>query len=319
MAEPQANRTIEKTDMLHSALTLVGAACLVYLSLAWLLRSLLGALVRAAGAAEWLVWLCNFAVSVTGLAGAVWFLLSVLPRSLRFRVPVQPVKRPALWLFVPVFMGVMMLLNMLTGLLRTGLQKATAYTPPPAVTLPSGPAALVLCFVTMCVVPAVLEEFLVRGLMQGLLARWGVWFSILVSGLMFTLLHGDLAQLPATFAASVMLGLCAYATRSVLPGMVLHFINNLFSFILLAVEQNLGENSTVAFYAAMIGVFVFTMLISVALIRYAKPYRGLRALPKQRHAGAHRLYRLCTTPLFVLAVLVLLVRALLQLAAGGAA
>lgn len=109
---------------------------------------------------------------------------------MRLRISVQMPRDGRLWLFVPVFLGAGFLCSLLTTLLQRLLAAFTRYRAPEAIRLPQSGFATFLYFIGMCVVPAVLEELLVRGAMQAVLSRWGTWFSIVVSSVVFTLLHG---------------------------------------------------------------------------------------------------------------------------------
>ena len=60
--------------------------------------------------------------------------------------------------------------------------------------LPESGAALVLGFFVLCMVPAVCEELLFRGAMQGLMRPCGSAAAIFGPALLFALLHGDLVQ-----------------------------------------------------------------------------------------------------------------------------
>ena len=76
------------------------------------------------------------------------------------------------------------------------------------------------------VLPAVCEECLFRGAIQGVLERRGPVFSILVSGLLFGLFHLDPWRiLPAAFLGCVF-GWLTYRTQSLMPAILGHFANN---------------------------------------------------------------------------------------------
>lgn len=142
-----------------------------------------------------------------GLAAAFWLLaVGVRATPMRLRISVQMPRDGRLWLFVPVFLGAGFLCSLLTTLLQRLLAAFTRYRAPEAIRLPQSGFATFLYFIGMCVVPAVLEELLVRGAMQAVLSRWGTWFSIVVSSVVFTLLHGDIAQMPSLFILSVLHG-----------------------------------------------------------------------------------------------------------------
>jgi ABC-2 type transport system permease protein/sodium transport system permease protein len=95
------------------------------------------------------------------------------------------------------------------------------------------PPALV--FAAIAVVPAVAEEFFFRGyLLHSMRGRLPAWLAIVFTGLVFGLFHASVGGIVAVerVLSSTMLGLLlgwvCWATRSVLPGMILHALNNAF-------------------------------------------------------------------------------------------
>ena len=83
-----------------------------------------------------------------------------------------------------------------------------------------------------------LEEFLMRGaVMENLAMEQPFWKANLVSSLMFVLLHvpgwlfmeAGLGGALPVFLISIVLGLAAHRSRSVLGGVIAHFLNNLFA------------------------------------------------------------------------------------------
>ena len=99
--------------------------------------------------------------------------------------------------------------------------------------LPSGGGALILQFVILCIMPAVLEELFFRGALQGLLRPSGSAAAIFGPALLFALLHLDLVQGLTALICGVFLGWLAERSGSILPGMLLHFINNTLAFLAL--------------------------------------------------------------------------------------
>ena len=79
------------------------------------------------------------------------------------------------------------------------------------------------------------EELLFRGAIEGhLLRQWkNPWGGILLSALIFGAVHGNPAQIPFAFVLGVLLGWLYYRTGSLLPGMLLHFLNNTAAVVLM--------------------------------------------------------------------------------------
>lgn len=91
---------------------------------------------------------------------------------------------------------------------------------------------LVLKFFALCIVPGVCEEVFFRGFCQtSLAARWGTAPAVIISAVMFALLHGN----PWYFHLYVMLGLLmgwAYAaTGTLVAPIVCHVLNNAWSLL----------------------------------------------------------------------------------------
>ena len=75
----------------------------------------------------------------------------------------------------------------------------------------------------MSILPGISEEALFRGLIQRrLIAGWGVWGGILVTGLLFTFLHPPLVRSLILMPGCLWLGYVAWRCGSILPGIVLH-------------------------------------------------------------------------------------------------
>ena len=87
-----------------------------------------------------------------------------------------------------------------------------------------GWGAAVLC---ICVQPAVIEELAFRGIIFGALRRvLEPMEAVLVSTLMFMILHLAVASFPHLFVIGLLLGWMRMHTGSMYPGMLLHFLHN---------------------------------------------------------------------------------------------
>lgn len=311
----------KKRDALPYAANLTGAVAAVYVVSGTLLRLLAGVVVQVfhaqatlenpIGVPESVTATLHILIGMLSLLAAIRFAKSfgcaLLPMRFSFTDP----RDRRLWLFLPVFLGIGLLGSVVSSLLQSFLEKNTHYTPPGTSVLPENGWATALCFISMCIVPAILEELLVRGCLQNLFRRWGVWFSIAVSSAVFTLLHADIAQMPTIFCLSVFLGLCAYVTDSLFPGMVLHFANNALSFFFLYVQQRMDGRTAIGVTVYLLAFFFFGAALCIWQIAAMNLMRTLRPIPRAANPKnrAHRVRRMLRSPLFVGMMLYLLVRA----------
>lgn len=79
---------------------------------------------------------------------------------------------------------------------------------------------------TVAVLPALCEEFLHRGLLLQGTKHMGFKKAILISSLLFGLLHFSIQKFFYAFVVGMILGLVAVVSKNIWPGIIIHFINN---------------------------------------------------------------------------------------------
>jgi hypothetical protein len=86
---------------------------------------------------------------------------------------------------------------------------------------------MVLTLFHVALVPAICEETLYRGyVMRAFQKSWGVWPAIILSGLLFGLYHVQLSNLIPLATLGMLFAFLSWTTKSILPAMVAHFVNN---------------------------------------------------------------------------------------------
>jgi len=124
------------------------------------------------------------------------------------------------------------LIAMLGGLTLVWILVGAPARPPDLSAYPTT-AFLVMTVLMSPLVAGVVEEAAFRGYMQRGLERFGPGRAIVVTSIVFALVHGvhgweSLVLLgPGIFVASVLYGMLAYHSNSILPGMAVHFIGDL--------------------------------------------------------------------------------------------
>ena len=85
-----------------------------------------------------------------------------------------------------------------------------------------------LGLLSIALLAPILEEMLFRGAIEGRLLRmWqNPWGAIIVSSLVFGVVHMNPAQIPFAILLGVMFGWLYYRTGSLLPGIIGHVLNN---------------------------------------------------------------------------------------------
>lgn len=96
-------------------------------------------------------------------------------------------------------------------------------------------------FLYTCLFAPVVEEIIFRGLVMRGLEKYGKWFAVAASAVLFGLFHGNPAQSPYAFAVGLVLGYVAME-YNLLWAMVMHMINNLvLGDLIPRLTQGLGE------------------------------------------------------------------------------
>ena len=131
-----------------------------------------------------------------------------------------------------------------------------------------GPIDVLLFYVTVAILPALVEEFAFRGVILGKLRKHSDSLAVLVSAVVFGLIHGNFTQIPFAFVVGLVLGYITVKTNSLLPAIIIHFLNNGISVTLslLQTNTNLSDHAVnlvsvcFTFVIAVLGINSFTIL-----------------------------------------------------------
>ena len=90
------------------------------------------------------------------------------------------------------------------------------------------PPQLIVSFIVLAIMPGLSEELFFRGVIMRFASKrtYNIWFPIVVSSLLFALLHTNVYGLLSIFIAGMMLGSFYYFTGSIIPGIIAHFVFN---------------------------------------------------------------------------------------------
>ncbi|BCZ45394.1 protease [Clostridium gelidum] len=112
-----------------------------------------------------------------------------------------------------------------------------------------------------CIIAPIFEEFLYRGAVLRGLEKYGRWFAILVSAILFGLMHGNFYQIFMATAVGIILGYLA-TEYSIKLTIILHICNNTFVEILSQITSHLSENVGNIIYGSIAGISVIILLIT---------------------------------------------------------
>lgn len=119
--------------------------------------------------------------------------------------------------------------------------------------------------ITVAFVPAVTEEFVFRGCIMGRLKKFGDGFALFASALLFALMHGNLSQAPFALVVGLGLGWAVIYTGSVIPSMLIHFVNNFMSVIYDIVTENLSLMDIDTVYVDFVYTGIYCVVFALGL------------------------------------------------------
>ena len=165
-------------------------------------------------------------------------------------------RRPTSWrtavkVGVGIGVGMIVLTLVLGPILEPGEEQGVT----PDTWQPDRAAAYVGNALVIAVVAPFVEELAFRGLGYSLLARYGRWLAIVVTGLAFGLAHGLVEALP--FLAAFGIGLAYLRSRvdSVIPGMIVHGLFNALALTFAVVDKPEPTSILAAWLGALRGLW----------------------------------------------------------------
>ena len=124
---------------------------------------------------------------------------------------------------------------------------------------------IVLLYISSALVPAFCEELFFRGRILANLMPYGKTGAVIISALLFALMHQNPYQILYTAAAGIMLGMIYVKTGSIWLGTVIHFLNNAYSVTLDVLYTNVG-----GFAADVISLSAFLLLIALGIFGFVR-------------------------------------------------
>ncbi len=278
-----SKKVLERNDIKKFS-NCVGGAFLIGEALSWMLQYVLVFVLSLFGKTD--------IINDSGISWMLQILISTILFTIPFIIMSYPMgtsparccafSKPNKDNLVPLLLvglGVCMLANLLGGMFSSVFE---------AIGIESNPSDFesdilkgwyfpVITMLGGAILPALVEEFALRGIVLGALRKYGDTFAIVVSAALFGLMHGNLSQIPFAFIIGLYLGFITIKTGSVWSAVLLHFINNAFAFMFDIFATVLGSAETV------INVAYFFTMILLGFVGIAKAKKvELFVLPRDK-------------------------------------
>lgn len=194
---------------------------------------------------------------------------------LSYIMPVRYVKQGLLWPCVFIGIAVAMISNIASVILENNLSMFGIENTAGSSYDISTVFDFIIVLISVAVVPAFAEEFAFRGIIMGTMRKYGDAFAIIVSSAVFGAFHGNLSQVPFAFILGLVLGFIDCKTNSIIPSIIVHFINNAYAvtFGYLTTDGLFNERIVNTIY--MLVVALFCILGFISFIILGKKYNGI--------------------------------------------
>lgn len=131
---------------------------------------------------------------------------------------------------------------------------------------PKGIFGFLLSFIATAIVPALVEEFACRGILLGLLKKYGKGFAIITSAIVFGVMHSNFQQIPFATLVGLILGYIYIKTESIWVCVVVHFVNNAISVIFNYLPSSIGSNVQNLLYIVYLVAVMLAAIVGVLLL-----------------------------------------------------
>ena len=183
--------------------------------------------------------------------------------------PPKNVKKAVL-LIVMAFGGCM-IANYATAIIVSLMDMLGIDTGYSSVQNPSDITDIITMFISTAVIPPLIEEYAMRGVVLSSLTKHSKALAILGSAYIFGIFHGNFTQIPFAFLCGLIFAYMTIVTNSIWPAVIVHALNNSLSCIDSVISMYFDTDiSNIFYYASSIGGIVLGI---IALIIYLKLYK----------------------------------------------
>lgn len=177
---------------------------------------------------------------------------------------------------------------------------------------PSSFSAGIVTLIFTAFVAPVFEEIIYRHLLLRSLKPIGDTPAIIISALVFGLAHGNFDQFAYAFLSSIIFGLVAVRYDTIIPGMVLHLINNFFVTVITYQKQLTGIgglwDGLVDAAAALGNLIVNISYFAAPFVAVLLAFCGAAKLTPVGGEHKHRKLIAIFSPVFIIALVVMLLQ-----------
>ncbi len=231
-------------------------------------------------------------------------------------IPFNPPKdKTKTLLLVLIGFGGCLVANYITVFLRAFGEGIGIYSDYTALEDPSSTLDVIMIFIGSAIIPPLIEEFAMRGVLMQSLRKYGDAFAIVTSAFVFGVFHGNAVQMPFAFLCGLVIGYAVIATESLWTGVVIHALMNAMSAASSALIYYFDEYISNTFF--YVGSAVGITLGILALIIYLTRYKNENLLKNNGYINnvpvIEKFLKFNSSPVMIITIILYFVQAVSQL------
>lgn len=169
--------------------------------------------------------------------------------------------------FLIAGVGFCMFANISTAVLGAFFENMGFSAPSSENELPTGISGVILSVLTTAVLPALIEEFAMRGIVLSVFRKFGDGFAIIASSFIFAIMHANIAQIPFAFLVGIALAFITIKTNSIWTAAGVHFLNNFISVMASYGYDYLGKEATETLYILLVAILLSLFIFAVFVLQ----------------------------------------------------
>lgn len=316
-AEYKKQMVVKQRKSLRKTSNRVGGGMLLFIVFTTVISMILMAMTVTSGSSSLnlstvMLYVINAIASLVGEFIAAAIIMAMCKTNINKAVKIKSVSIGDAVKYTLAAMGFVYVFNLLLSFMNINLSMFGFENKVSDYGSTSGTAENIIYFIAIAVVPPIIEEFLFRGAILGSLRKHGDALAIVVSAVMFGFAHSNFIQTPVTFLTGLVLAYLTVKTNSLIPAIIVHFVNNGSSVAFSLLSQlKLDEMvySVIDFSLAL--VFVLSGLICTAMLikKFGNKLFEFDSSPEDNPNGltmAKRLRYVFTSPWMIIYTVVVL-------------
>ena len=174
---------------------------------------------------------------------------------------------------------------------------------------------VILFYASVALLPALVEEFAFRGVILSIMRKHSDSLAVIVSGVMFGLMHGNFTQIPFALVVGLILAYITVKTNTLIPAMVIHFLNNSLAVTLTLMSSNENISETIVNYVNVILMILIAILGIISFSILSIKHKGFFKLygANKPVTFKQKVLTFCKSPTVIIFTIISFIEAIMML------